>query len=171
MKEIWKDITGYEEAYKISNYGNVYSKHVNRILSPETNNNGYVYIRLWKNNKRKTFVIHRLVGKYFLHNPNNFPELNHIDGNKLNNKVDNLEWCDRSFNIKHSYDNNLRELPKGEINGNSKLKEHEVIKILKLLNNGSSVKQLSKIYKVSWECINNIKLNKSWKHIDRNIKI
>lgn len=103
MREIWKDIEGYEDKYMVSNYGNVKSN--NKVL---TKQNGYNYFRvtLSNNGKRKHFQIHRLVAKAFIPNPKNLPEVNHKDGNKQNNMVENLEWCTRSENELHCYRNN-----------------------------------------------------------------
>lgn len=110
MQEIWKDIEGYEGRYQISNYGRIRglrfrgkARTVPKILSQPINCNGYHIITIRdKNNKRKTFIVHRLVAKAFIPNPNNFPVINHKDENKLNNHVQNLEWCTVSYNTKYS---------------------------------------------------------------------
>ena len=113
-KEFWKNIKDYENLYQGSNLGRVRSfdrwvKSKNgslrfckgRILKPGTNKDGYLQVDLWKNNKRKNFLVHRLVAQAFLDNPNNLPEVNHKDENKLNNSVENLEWCDRKYNCNY----------------------------------------------------------------------
>ena len=113
-KEYWKPVVGYEGLYMVSNWGRVksfdtYRKGRNdsvrfckgRILKPGTNNRGYLYVTLWKNNKPKTFTVHRLVAEAFLPNPDNLSEVNHRDENKTNNNVNNLEWCNRKFNINY----------------------------------------------------------------------
>ena len=114
MNEIWKDIKGYEGKYQVSNLGRVKSlqrwsgtKYYDRekILSSCINkHNGYAYVYLMKNNKAKNVRVHRLVAEAFIDNPNNFPEVNHIDCNRANNNVNNLEWCTRSYNIKYSFE-------------------------------------------------------------------
>lgn len=109
MKEIWRDIQGYEGLYQISNLGNV--KSVKRIVKRGTNfkpvnerilkagdNDGYKYIILSKSGKTKTGWIHRLVAQAFIPNPDNLPCINHKDENPSNNAVDNLEWCNYSYN-------------------------------------------------------------------------
>lgn len=101
MEEIWKPIKNYEKFYEVSNLGNVKSKRRNIILKYNINNKGRPYVNLFKNKKAKTRTIHRLVAETFIPNPNNFPEVNHKDENPLNNKVENLEWCDRKYNINY----------------------------------------------------------------------
>lgn len=102
-EEIWKDIAGYEGKYKVSNYGNIYSVKSNRTLLPLRALNGYLLIMLG----RTTYSIHRIVATTFLPNPNKLPCINHKDGNKHNNKVDNLEWCSYSYNLIHAYKTGL----------------------------------------------------------------
>lgn len=111
MQEIWRDIPNYEGLYQVSNLGNVKSlyrlannNHIihEKILKPQRNYNGYLIVNLYKNNKMKPKLIHRLVGKTFIDNPNNFNYINHIDKNKSNNNVNNLEWCTQSYNVIYS---------------------------------------------------------------------
>ena len=108
MKEIWKPIIGYENLYQVSNLGKIKSLKRNIILKPSHNRKGYLQIILYKNKNKKVGRIHRLVAEAFIPNENNFTDVNHIDGNKHNNKVENLEWCNRSYNLKHAYENGLR---------------------------------------------------------------
>lgn len=111
QEEIWKDITGYEGKYQVSSFGRVKSleyhnaKGIKRcgILQPATDNSGYHRCALSKNNILKTYKVHRLVAIAFIPNPDNLPQINHKDGNKKNNNVENLEWCDNSHNQKHAY--------------------------------------------------------------------
>lgn len=107
MEEIWKDIEGYEGLYQVSNTGKVRSfirktelQAPWHLIKPHVTR-GYVFIPLYtKEVKRsKKFLLHRIVAKAFIPNPNNYPEINHKDENKLNNAVDNLEWCTRSYNM------------------------------------------------------------------------
>jgi len=114
MKEIWKDIKGYEGYYQVSNTGKVKSFHGKneRILSHRINRSGYCQVALSLQNNLKYFVIHRLVALTFIPNPNNKKEVNHKDGNKTNNNIYNLEWATRSENLLHSYDIGLRKIRK-----------------------------------------------------------
>ena len=120
-KEEWKPIKGYEGLYEISNFGRVKSlvgwnghKYVKRekILAPykqQTNPNySRSVVKLKKNGKGKEFKVHRLVAKAFIPNPKNYKVINHKDGNPLNNKVNNLEWCTQKMNIKHALENELK---------------------------------------------------------------
>ena len=110
-KEYWKPVVGYEGHYQVSNWGRVKSfdrwvKSRNgsvrfckgRILKPVTNDRGYLCVELWKNNKRKSCKVHRLVAEAFIPNPYNLPMINHRDEDKTNNRVENLEWCDAKYN-------------------------------------------------------------------------
>ena len=103
MEEIWKDISGYEGLYQISNLGNVKSLNYSRtgkerILKPGTDKDGYLLVTLYKNRNKRPFKIHRLVAKAFIPNPDNKSDVNHKDENKTNNCVDNLEWMTRMKN-------------------------------------------------------------------------
>lgn len=122
--EIWKDITDFPN-YQISNYGRVKSKaritnvgiknvkeikRKEKILKPLKLTKGYLGIKLYNNTFSKTFKIHRLVAETFIPNLNNLPQVNHIDGNKQNNYVDNLEWISNLKNQRHAIKNGLIDL-------------------------------------------------------------
>ena len=133
-KEIWKDIKDYEEMYQISDLGRVKSlariiKHQNRhyrkdkILKTSIDNHGYLQVTLCKNGKVKRFHVHRLVAQAFIPNPENKPQVNHIDGNKLNNNINNLEWNTAGENTYHAYKNDLikhynRKINQYDLDGN-----------------------------------------------------
>lgn len=102
-----KPIKDFED-YLINTKGEIYSIKSNKILKWKYNKaNGYYSIILSKQGKTKTFYIHRLVAQTFLDNPYNLPQVNHKDGNKQNNSVENLEWCNQSHNMCHAFDNGL----------------------------------------------------------------
>jgi mevalonate kinase len=129
MREEWKDISGYEGLYQVSNLGNVKSlvrewnqKHYSggsshyktkeRILKQRKDKNtGYMYIGITKDRKQKKYAVHRLVAMAFLNKKDNENYINHLDNNKTNNRVDNLEWCTQSHNIKYAYDNKTKKPP------------------------------------------------------------
>lgn len=103
MKEIWKDIQDCENKYQVSNLGNVRSlqyrhKNCKQILKPAKDGSGYLFVRLFKKTGCKCSKIHRLVAEAFIENVNDLPQVNHIDEDKTNNKVSNLEWCTAKYN-------------------------------------------------------------------------
>ena len=98
MKEEWKDIKGYEGLYQISSYGRVYSFYKKGYLELNLNKYGYLHVGLYREGKRKVYKVHRLVAQTFILNPNNYPEVNHKDENKINNYISNLEWCTHQYN-------------------------------------------------------------------------
>ena len=102
--EIWKDIDNYVGLYQVSNLGNVKRTFV---LKQAKDKSGYLNVNLSKNGKYKRFRVHRLVAQAFIVNENNFDEVNHKNGNKLDNRVDNLEWTNHYQNMKHARENNL----------------------------------------------------------------
>ena len=99
-EEIWCPIKGYESLYEVSDQGRVRSLKFGkeRILKPGRMSKGYLFVSLYKNGEQKKCKVHRLVAKTFIPNPDNLPEVNHKDEDKTNNKVSNLEWCDRKYN-------------------------------------------------------------------------
>ena len=136
MKELWKDISGYEGVYQISNLGRVkrlayiseisprgykqYMHFSEKILKPYTDKSGYVYTHLSKAGKTNAYLLHRLVAETFIPNPDNLPVVNHKDENKSNNCVDNLEWCTQQYNASYgngaiSRRNTIRKLQGKEI--------------------------------------------------------
>lgn len=101
MEEIWKDIEGYEGLYQVSDLGRVKSSYTDRILKGSKHITGYLVVNLYKNNIGSTKRIHRLVAQAFIPNLENKSDVNHIDENKTNNKVSNLEWMTTKENINH----------------------------------------------------------------------
>jgi hypothetical protein len=178
MKEIWKEVDGYENYYQISNFGRVRSLdreartksgslciRSGKILKPRLDRYGYFIIGLTDNRKQNKRLISRLVALAFIPNPENKPTVNHIDGNKLNNRVDNLEWATYGEQQKHAYSKGLMDAI-GEKNNLAKLTKKQAIEIYELAWSGKyTQKEIAKMYNVSQAAINNIKNKKSWKHI------
>ena len=103
MQEIWKDIKDYEGLYQVSNLGRVKRiKNKIHILKTIDDGKGYKKARLCKNGILKSYRIHRLVAEAFIPNPFNYSEVNHKDFNRSNNLINNLEWCNKEYNMKHS---------------------------------------------------------------------
>ena len=176
--EIWKDIKGYEGMYQVSTQGNLKSldRIVNHpksikltlkggVIKSSVNGSGYKIVQLNKNGKGVIYLVHRLVSGAYLNNPDNKPQVNHIDGNKANNLLENLEWVTRSENMIHAYENNLNH--KGENHYKSKLSKTRVSAIKRLLRINPNVNKYSLAKKVGvtngviYQIINNT----TWKHV------
>lgn len=157
-EEIWKDIEGYEGLYQVSNLGRVkrmrfINKNTNiekeRIKSQKIRKDGYLEVALYKNGKGKYIQVHRLVAKSFIPNPKKLPQVNHIDGNKENNCVDNLEWVTNKENVTHAIKTGLQN-NSGEHNGKAKLTQQQAEKIRKIRKEKNvPYRQIAKKYNVS----------------------
>lgn len=156
MAEVWKNICGFEN-YQVSNFGRIKNK-AGKMKIIQTTKNGYSQVLLWVGHKAKAFYVHRLVAETFITNSENKLDVNHIDGNKQNNCVENLEWCTRSENLQHAYKNNLR------VASNQKL-SLEQVKQIKLNQDKLSRKQLAEKFNVSYWTICDIFQNKSFKGV------
>lgn len=173
MVEIWKDIVGYEGLYQVSNMGRVKSLNYNHTLEERIlkniKSNGYYYrVMLYKNKKGKSIRIHRLVGNAFIKNPDNKPCINHIDGNKSNNRVDNLEWCTYKENTEHAFITGMmvNRDTKGIKNCKSKLNNVQVLEIREKYSTGKyTYQELADEYNVHKSTIELIINRKLWKHI------
>lgn len=162
----WKDITGYEGLYKISQCGEIFSVRRNHIISPFLAS-GYNEIVLSKNGVRKKWLVHRIVAGEFIVNEKGLPCVNHIDGNKLNNCVDNLEWCTYKENMKHAIETGLYKVW-GSDNPASKLLEDEVRYIQGVYKKGDkkfSAAALGRMFGVDPKTIWNIVNNRTWRTV------
>ena len=116
VKEVWKDIEGYEGIYQVSNYGKAKSLRAKKkLLHQYIEGHGYLRVVLYKNRTPKRILVHRLVACAFIHNPEGKLTVNHIDGNKQNNGVWNLEWATMSENSKHAFKTGLKKSQKNNI--------------------------------------------------------
>lgn len=163
--------------YYVTETGEVWSKKYHRGHNPNCElkqlksykiNKGYLMVNLTIDEKKIHKLVHRLVGEVFILNPENYSQINHIDGDKLNNHVSNLEWCTASYNIKHSFEIGLNKPSyiKGEKHGCSKLTNEQVLEIRELYSTKNySQRQLGKKFGVALGLINNIINRKNWKHL------
>jgi hypothetical protein len=184
MKQIYKDIPKFKGLYQVSNLGNVkslskkvkcrggsYRTTKERLLQPGINDRGYKIVSLCKDNKCQTKKVHRLVASVFLNK--NGAEINHKDGNKLNNRVDNLEWTTRSKNLRHAYKNGLtkstiKAMNKAVVESgcNAKLSKKEVKEIKeKYIPRKYSQRKLAREYSVHQSTIWSIVNNENWRLI------
>ena len=147
-KEIWKDITGYEGYYMVSNLGNVKSLNYNHtgtegILKAKKTSKGYLKVHLYKDGKAKDYFVHRLVATAFCENQMGYNEVNHKDENKANNCADNLEWCSRSYNC--SYNDKAKKAGKKiaeKLRGRKHSEEHNKKVAEKLTNHPKTSKPI-----------------------------
>jgi hypothetical protein len=151
--------------YFVDEEGNVYRK--GNVKKTFISNSGYQMVSIWINGKCRNHYIHRIVAEVYSPNPNKFPVVNHIDGNKLNNNLDNLEWTTYQKNIHHAIDLGYFQA-KGEDNVSSKLKESDVLEIRKTFDPNDKNKNataLAKKYGVKFQQIYRILNRERWKHI------
>lgn len=169
--ENWKEIEGYSD-YQISSLGNIksLSRYVNhfkggkrlkkeKLIKLQIDKLGYVRANLFSNNIVKYFLVHRLVANAFINNSENKPCVNHINGIKTDNRIENLEWCTYSENQKHSYKLGLNNNGNGDTSRSKKLNSKLVLEIR---NSNLKQSKLAEIYKISQSQISMIKSYKSW---------
>lgn len=160
MKEIWKDIEGYEGRYRVSTLGKVYSCVSEKTLKT-ANTRGYLIVCLTMHRKQVNHKVHRLVALAFLGNPENKPQVNHIDGIKTNNNISNLEFVTPSENIIHAHETGLSST---NIT-NRKLTDIEILTIATMARAGHSPKKLSEGYKVAIQTIYKIEKGDLWNNL------
>ena len=161
MEEIFKDVKGYEGYYEVSNLGRVRSTSYKgtRILKPSLKIR-YKIVVFCINQIKVHKLVHRLVAEAFIPNPNNYSIVNHIDGNRKNNEVSNLEWCTPLYNTQHAKSHNL--LNRYEDRPAAKLTKEKVLLIPELINLGATTDDLKNLFNVSRRCIDNIFEGKNW---------
>lgn len=156
--------------HAINANGVVINAHTRHTVNATSN--GFGYLQFCGPNK-VSIKVHRLVAETFVPNPNNKPQVNHIDGNKQNNNADNLEWVNNSENIQHAFDNNLIDRKKivknmtGSRNHQAKLTERDVAEIKALCSNNTN-KEIAMLYPVHPSLIGQIHHGKVWKHVNPN---
>lgn len=170
MKEEWRlapmNAPHYGH-YWVSNFGRVKNER-GRILKGGFDTKGYPHVCVKLEGVQSTYKVHRLVAIAFIPNPDNLPQVNHIDGNKTNNSVTNLEWCTGEYNLKHKKENGLCSSMPGEEHPRHILTEQQVIEIY--LDTSHTQKELGTMYGVSRGTIQAIKYGRLWSHVTKNLR-
>ena len=151
MKEIWKDIPNYETLYQVSTLGRVKSlgnrsnHKKEKIMKQRLTHKGYLRLSLCKNGIQKQKMVHRLIAETFIPNPNNYEQVNHKDGNKQNNNINNLEWCNNSYNQLHANKLGLND------NRVKRIKEVCNKKVIQLSLNGVKLNEFDSLKDASYK--------------------
>ena len=162
-KEIWKDIPNYEGMYQVSNLGRVRTfKRGKKIIMRLSEDKGYFRLGLRNGVKQKRMFVHRLVALSFLGQSD--LQVNHKNGIKTDNRLENLEYCTASQNRRHAFDTGLQNPVKGEDHYASKLTEDQVIEI-KYGHKGKTQREIACIYGIAQGLVSRIRRGLSWKHI------
>ena len=174
MKEIWRDIKGYKKFYQVSNLGRVKSLGgrngcKKRPIIMKCNNDKkerYHRVLFSKKGSVRRFMVHRLVAEAFIPNLKNKPIVNHKDGNKRNNRVDNLEWATLSEDSLHAFKLGLQKPKKGEESHFATVNRFQVQRIKLMWEiGGITQREIAKIFNVGKGCVESILQGKTWKHI------
>lgn len=182
--EQWKQISGYEGFYEVSNLGRVRSVRrtftrsdgkvktfQGKILSPGKKTNGYLFVGFSRIGKRKAHHIHRLVASAFIPNPEDKPFVNHKNLDKSDNRASNLEWVTHSQNIQHAKDNGVYDQYKGEGHWLTTLTDDEVIEIFRRAHNGELQSDIAQDYGISQTAVSRIKRHVAWSHVTKLLSV
>lgn len=181
-KEIWKDADEggfFEGYYQVSNWGRwkILPRKVNTVLGERmhickpritegSNSHGYRVVQMKKDGIRKMVGLHVLVAKAFIPNPENLPQINHLNAVRSDNRVENLEWSTQKQNVHHTFKLGRNKTTKGEQRANSKLKEADIVEMRNLYKTGKhSYRSLAEKYNVSFSHVDDIVNFKRWKHV------
>ena len=181
-QEVWIPVDGYDGYFSVSSFGNIRSEdrtiphkrfgtanHKGKTMIPtqtKGESNRYGVVSFSKEGKGKTFLVHQLVAINFLENPNGYSSVNHIDGNGLNNRLDNLEWVSAKNNAIHAYKFGLAKARRGETNSCAKLTNENVREIRKLISERTlSQRKIAKMFNVVPMVISDIKSGKTWRYV------
>lgn len=165
-KEILKSTIGYDGLYKTSSLGRLWSVRLNRFLNPKPTKYGYIRVDITNSvGFEKSVALHRLVALAFIPNPENKPFVNHKNGIKIDNRVQNLEWCTVRENTIHAFKMGLRNGVNGERSNLCKLTKETVLKIRESYLKIRSYKKVAAIYSTSWSNVCHIVTRRTWAHI------
>lgn len=159
-----KNISGYGGRYGVTIDGQVYS-HLRKRFLAQSSIRGYLCAHLSKDGVGKCLYIHRLVAEAYIPNKYGKREVNHIDGNKHNNHINNLEWATRSENMQHAFDNGLKTALRGSKCGTAKLTEISVAQIRNKRTQGKTLQQLAHEFGVSIAAIGYVINRQTWTHV------
>lgn len=168
--EAWADVLGYEGVYQVSTLGRVRRvggsarARATRVLKDCDNGNGYRYIKLCSNGVPRNHYVHILMAQAFLPNPENKPQVNHIDGVKSANRIDNLEWATLSENMLHAADMGLTKV-KGEENSMSRYTCVEILEIRRLFAEGHNQRAIGRRFGMSFANVNRVIHRRLWQHV------
>lgn len=162
---MWK--TYKNTRYRISDSGEVFSTISNKVLKPIDDTHGYMVVTLYIDGSSEKYKVHRLVAEVFIDNPLGLLTVNHKDGNKLNNKVENLEWMSQAANTKHAWESDL--MVKGSQTPIAKLDEESVEEIMNCFFEGLTNQQIAEVYNVARGTISKIRDRKTWRHVRPDI--
>lgn len=159
IERILQPIPDTNNLYGVNPVGEVFGYVKNRYLTPTIDRSGYLRLRLSKNNKKFSKYVHRLVASAYIPNPDNKPFINHKNGNKVDNRISNLEWCSQKENVRHAWANGLAKSRYGENHHNAILTDRQIIDIRSLLQDGLPQTEIAKRFNCSQSLISQIKLN------------
>ena len=163
-ERVWRRVKNYENLYVINSHGEIMNVKTGKFLKHTKLNTGYYSVALrGYNGKFKRFLLHRLLAESFIDNLNNKPMVNHKDGDKTNNNLNNLEWCTLAENLKHAAEHDL--YTKGSNHYRSNLTEEDVFEIKLMIKFHIPTKKIAELYNVKSYNISDIKSERSWKHV------
>lgn len=153
------------DTYGVTSDGVIINRETGKVLKQRKNNSGYAIVDLYKDHKKKTHLVHRLVAETYIPNEDNRLTVNHSDGDKSNNSADNLEWATYSENNQHAYDTGLHKAKYGEDASFAKYTEPIVRSICSILESGADPMDVSRALNVPVSLVRSIKTKRSWTHI------
>ena len=171
MQEIWRRLIyqgkDYGDYYEVSNFGEIRNAKTKKVRKKNILHTGYYFVSgsLGSRKNKITFKVHKAVAETFIPNPNNLPQVNHKDCNKLNNYIENLEWCTGQYNTQHASDNGLLHQKCGEDNPLSKLTNDQVTYIRENYISGDrefGTRGLARKFNVHHETVRSVLKNKTW---------